>query len=226
MRKIIGGLAVLTALLFCAAPRAQAGIIDLGMGGAGGGELQMYEIYNATYGTNYGSNDEIEYLENNSIISTGFFTPCGDANELRVVARYAAGKLKKFQYYDASGKYLVLKNLPGQSVLYNSPGVYCTIATDEPFGLIAKTKHGKWYSEQSRNSDKNYHFLVLNAPSPNTFLVGLEDASCGSDWDYNDFVCEIKTSCVPEPATMALFALGGLGLLFFKRKTFRYGTKK
>ncbi len=62
------------------------------------------------------------------------------------------------------------------------------------------------------------HFLILDTPYDDTYLVCIEDLPYGhvsSQADYNDFLftVTINRTVVPEPASMALLGLGIVGLV-------------
>ena len=74
----------------------------------------------------------------------------------------------------------------------------------------------------SRNPDSHAHARVQANWEPNTTLVSFEDLFNGP-FDFNDlsFSFTNTVSSVPEPATLALFGLGLLGLASAKRKNKR-----
>jgi len=93
---------------------------------------------------------------------------------------------------------------------------YNPYATDPPYMGGSLSTWPNMYSET--------HFLILQTPDPDVFLLALEDLPYGhlaSHRDYNDLLVELRINreVVPEPASMSLLALGVAGLLLrrFKR---------
>jgi len=73
------------------------------------------------------------------------------------------------------------------------------------------------------NSDGAVHaYVVDNFPSSGNVFIGWEDWPKGeSDFNYNDLTftfSNIAAAPVPEPTTLALAGLGGLGLLLFRHR--------
>lgn len=104
----------------------------------------------------------------------------------------------------------------------NGP-VELTIDGDFLWGM--KPDSYEWWSKDSLNSDANDHLVTYKITGLETpwtvWMVCVEDLpsspSPSSDFDYNDFVIEIRA--IPEPATICLLALGGLALLRRKRRS-------
>lgn len=105
-------------------------------------------------------------------------------------------------------------------------GVSFTITEDQEFlwGHQAKTcswyEPGyEWWSRESENgwcgSEEDhmvtYHIEGASTTGETVWMIFIEDDKfIDSDFDYNDFVIEIRA--IPEPATICLLALGGLAL--------------
>ena len=156
------------------------------------GERHLYEVYNALYGTSYPDNNAIEFLENGPAIGKGRFTS-SEGSSIYFVARYAGARLN-MKSYDIDDEYVMVTNLSGRSVIDTSCSMSYLVIPSESFGIWGQgSSLPRFYSEKMMNDDNEYHFIVLNAPVeyPNTYLIGFEDKSSGSDWDYNDFVFEI-----------------------------------
>jgi len=87
---------------------------------------------------------------------------------------------------------------------------YNPYAIDPPYMGGSLSTWPNMYSET--------HFLILQTPDPDVFLLALEDLPYGhlsSHRDYNDLLVELRINrqVIPEPASMSLLALGLAGIL-------------
>ncbi len=90
------------------------------------------------------------------------------------------------------------------------------IMIDGDFLWGMKPDSHQWWSKNSLNSDGNDHLVTYKITGLETawtvWLLFHEDLPyASSDFDYNDFVVEVRA--VPEPASMLLLGLGALALL-------------
>ena len=96
--------------------------------------------------------------------------------------------------------------------------------TELVFGIyVTNTGYTFSMGPGSRNPDGLMHATV-DFIAPGVANVGFEDLYGGGDMDYNDNIFQFRGSIapdpgsnVPEPASMALFGIGGLAMAFARR---------
>ncbi len=109
----------------------------------------------------------------------------------------------------------------GNNAGYGTTPLSAIINPGGAFGFYISNGLGQtFYTESSLNTAGSFQafalFRSLADPSGRVVYVGGEDRLNG-DFDYNDITIRM-TSVVPEPASLTLMALGGLGLLGLKRR--------
>lgn len=203
-------------------------------------ELDLYEIYNAVYGTSFTATSGAGGMDALQVSESGIFTLSGLTGSASYVARYA-GHDQRFGYYTntsgptgdftvsggaSSGDYHHLFDiLTSGQVILDGSGPIGTIS-GSPFGFYLNSPAGGgdvWYSDTGLNWGGLDHFVMYNAIDSNgnvianRFLIAWEDLNLG-DTDYNDLVIEIDLSPpVPEPSTMALILMGIGGVAMRRR---------
>lgn len=187
-------------------------------------ELNLYEIYNALYGTSFSSNSDLDALQVDMEVFNLGGQPVGFVDAR---ARYA-GSTQRFGYYQP-----VDGNPPVRTELFNVTdyglllGYTAAISPSGDFGFYLDPEGGRaggelWYSQDALNGGEE-HFLVYSTPSPAVFMLAWEDLRFRiSDFDYNDLVVEVTLgpkNIVPEPASMLLMGMGiaGMALVKFRK---------
>lgn len=186
-------------------------------------ELDLYEIYNALYGTAFTSSGagQLETLQVNPDEVFNLINPTAD---VQFVARFA-GNEQRFGYYTASppsgdptvsgggvdGDFHHLFDAATTTgLILDGTGVVATIG-DSPFALYLNTPLNSgftWFSQAALNSDAADHMVMYSiAGDPGKFMIAWEDLP-DHDWDYNDLVIEISFIPIPEPSTIALMLIG------------------
>lgn len=98
------------------------------------------------------------------------------------------------------------------------------------FGFFLQTPGGTFYSEEHLNGDNEDHMVAFEggehsgtiAGRPwveNEFILAWEDLFGGGDRDFDDFgVLVGPIVAIAEPASLALFGLGLIGIFYYTRR--------
>jgi len=198
----------------------------------GGGEDNLYEIFNTLFGTSYSTSNALFSARGLADVDDDRWYETNGGIQLTV--RYAAYG-QELGYEDSDG-YTQLASGIASGYTDVSIGPF---NTDSDFVWVEKwkksgTEFGEWYSDD-RNSS-NDHFVafaikdqkLLNAyevyggddlsVTDNVWLIAFEDLDLG-DRDYNDLVAVITEAApIPDGATVVLLGSAMLGVAVFCRK--------
>ena len=204
--RIVVGVAV--ALMVCATPAMATPINDAWAADGGGAELNLYNIYNAWYGTSYTSSGQIPQLASDELFNLNNIQ-----SEVTFLWRQAANT-QNFGWYQVNGSGRLEFHRVFSAPPVNPMDTFSLVGPGETitgdFGFYDNTRRDGGmlaFSEASRNRDGLDHMIAVATPDANTFLLLFEDLPDGNgnaDWDYNDLIVQVRGVVVPEPASMTL----------------------
>lgn len=129
-----------------------------------------------------------------------------------------------FGWYDAGNPLDAQQIFSGADDL-NSDPVTITFDSMTEFGFYIDPNGisaNRMFTESSLNSHGDTQVAIFAIEElENTFILGWEDldlyGGTGGDRDYQDMIVRVTVN-VPEPATMAIFALGLAGLIVSRKR--------
>ena len=129
-----------------------------------------------------------------------------------------------FGWYDASNPFDAEQIFSGSDDLNSAP-VTITFDSMTEFGFYIDpngVSGNRMFTESNLNSHGDTQVAIFEVEElENTFILGWEDldllGGTGGDRDYQDMIVRVTVN-VPEPASMAIFALGLAGLVASRKR--------
>ncbi len=129
-----------------------------------------------------------------------------------------------FGWYDASNPFDAEQIFSGADDLNSAP-VTITFDSMTEFGFYIDpngVSGNRMFTESNLNSHGDTQVAIFEVEElENTFILGWEDldllGGTGGDRDYQDMIVRVTVN-VPEPASMAIFALGLAGLVASRKR--------
>lgn len=155
-----------------------------------GGELNLYQVVNATLGTSFTSSSQLCPYE---ILCDGWWHEWDGF--IKIYATYAGYNQSLYWENSSSSGFILSASADG--IFYPNVHFY---TTGGDFYFKDVTTGGTWYSLDSMNPDSKTHMVTYYLGN-DTYVCGFEDLSGLGDKDYQDLVFVITygaaPSCVP-----------------------------
>ena len=240
MRKLIAVVAAIAISLVWSAPCFAVTLVGEGFEMGGWHEADLWEIYTTLYGSYGPTWSPSNAAELGDLETEADEVWPALTGGVVAAARYAGTSSYLGYYTDlgvgsARTQLLDVAGAPGYPKVpddtswgYLDGSNSATLTVTDKFGFYLDPyfhpTHPElvgdvYFSERSLNPDSADNMLTYVTPVPNEFMVAWADTDVDFvdpgghsevDQDFNDVVLTLTAQPVPEPATLVLFAMGGI----------------